>query len=64
MNDEELMRMAIAEAKLAEEHGDIPIGAIVVINDEVLSRDIMNVSYKMTLRHTQKCSLSEMLQKH
>ena len=37
MNDEELMRMAIAEAKLAEEHGDIPIGAIVVLNDEVLS---------------------------
>ena len=37
MNDEELMRMAIAEAKLAEEHGDIPIGAIIVLNDEVLS---------------------------
>ena len=37
MNDEELMRMAIAEAKLAQEHGDIPIGAIVVLNDEVLS---------------------------
>ena len=37
MNDEELMRMAIAEAKLAEKHGDIPIGAIVVLNDEVLS---------------------------
>ena len=37
MNDEELMRMAIAEAKRAEEHGDIPIGAIVVLNDEVLS---------------------------
>ena len=37
MNDEELMRMAIAEAKLAEEHGDIPIGAIVVLNNEVLS---------------------------
>ena len=37
MNDEELMRMAIAEAKLAEEHGDVPIGAIVVLNDEVLS---------------------------
>ena len=37
MNDEEMMRMAIAEARLAEEHGDIPIGAIVVLNDEVLS---------------------------
>ena len=37
MNDEELMRMAIAEAKLAEKHGDIPIGAIVVLNNEVLS---------------------------
>ena len=37
MNDEELMRMAIAEAKLAEEHGDIPIGAIVVLINEVLS---------------------------
>ena len=48
MNDEELMRMAIAEAKLAEEHGDIPIGAIVVLNDEVLSsrhneRELQNV---------------------
>jgi tRNA(adenine34) deaminase len=35
--DEELMRLAIAEAAAAVEHGDVPIGAVVVRAGEVIS---------------------------
>ncbi|GIS39735.1 MAG: hypothetical protein Ct9H90mP11_10550 [Acidimicrobiales bacterium] len=31
MTDEQLMLIAIEEAKLAEDHGDVPIGALVVL---------------------------------
>ena len=37
MTDEQLMLMAIEEAKLAESHGDIPIGAIVVLEGDIIS---------------------------
>ncbi|MBO9531360.1 MAG: tRNA adenosine(34) deaminase TadA [Solirubrobacteraceae bacterium] len=32
------MREAIAEARVAEAHGDVPIGAVVVVGDEVVAR--------------------------
>jgi len=35
--DERFMRLALAEAKLALAHDDVPIGAVVVKDDEVLS---------------------------
>ena len=43
MNDQELeekyMRMAIKEARKAEEMGEVPVGAILVKGDKILSRD-------------------------
>lgn len=38
MTDEELMALAIAEAELAPAHGDVPVGAVVVRDGEVLAR--------------------------
>ena len=35
--EEEWMRTAIAEAKLALEHNDVPIGALVIFNGEIIS---------------------------
>ncbi len=37
MTDDELMGLAIEEAKAATEHGDVPVGAIVVIDGEVVA---------------------------
>lgn len=37
-NDEFFMREAIAEAKLAAEIGEVPIGAVVVRNGEIIAR--------------------------
>lgn len=37
-NDEYYMRLAIEEAKKAEEIGEVPIGAIIVHRDEVIAR--------------------------
>ena len=36
--DESAMRTALAEARAAEAHGDVPIGAVVVRNGEVIAR--------------------------
>jgi tRNA(adenine34) deaminase len=36
-SDEELMRLALGEAERAAEHGDVPIGAVVARNGEVLA---------------------------
>ncbi len=36
-SDEEFMRLALREAIKAGEHGDVPIGAVVVKNGEVLA---------------------------
>ncbi|MGH2905910.1 MAG: tRNA adenosine(34) deaminase TadA [Solirubrobacterales bacterium] len=38
MNDEELMRVAILEAEAAIEHDDVPIGAVVAIDGEIIAR--------------------------
>ena len=35
--EEEWMRLAIAEAKLSLKHDDIPIGALVIFNGEIIS---------------------------
>jgi tRNA(adenine34) deaminase len=37
MSDEAMMRMALAEAARAADHGDVPIGAVVVRDGEVLA---------------------------
>ena len=36
-NDQDYMRLALAEARLAEEAGEVPIGAVVVCNGEVIA---------------------------
>jgi tRNA(adenine34) deaminase len=38
MTDEEYMRLAITEARLAAENGEVPVGALVVRNHRVLAR--------------------------
>lgn len=38
MTDDELMGLAIDEARAATDHGDVPVGAIVVIDGEVVAR--------------------------
>ncbi len=38
MTDDELMALAIDEAQRASEHGDVPVGAVVVVNGEVVAR--------------------------
>ncbi len=38
VTDDELMALAIEEARAALDHGDVPIGAVVVIDGEVVAR--------------------------
>ncbi|MFM2145600.1 MAG: hypothetical protein RL732_436 [Bacteroidota bacterium] len=38
MNDEYFMQQALKEAAIAMDEGEIPIGAVVVINDKVIAR--------------------------
>lgn len=37
MNDDELMDLALAEARAALEHGDVPVGAVVMLDGELLA---------------------------
>jgi tRNA(adenine34) deaminase len=37
-NDEYYMRLAIEEAKKAEQMGEVPIGAVIVQNDEIIAK--------------------------
>src|SRR5512139_461681 len=36
-NDEDFMRQALAEAEMAAVHGEIPVGAVLVIGNEVIA---------------------------
>lgn len=38
LKHEKFMRIALMEARLAEEKGEVPIGAVVVVNDKVISK--------------------------
>jgi tRNA(adenine34) deaminase len=38
MNDDELMAIALEEARAALDHGDVPVGAVVVMNGEIVAR--------------------------
>ena len=38
MHDEDVMRIALDEARLALAHGDVPVGAVVVHNGRVIAR--------------------------
>lgn len=37
-SDQELMQIAIREAKIAEQNGDVPIGAIIVYENQIIGR--------------------------
>jgi len=37
-NDDELMLLALSEARAAIEHGDVPVGAVAVVGGEVVAR--------------------------
>ena len=36
--DEQFMRLAIEQAKIAEENGDVPIGAVIVHNNQIIAK--------------------------
>ncbi|MHC4790429.1 MAG: deaminase, partial [Planctomycetota bacterium] len=36
--DEQFMRAAIEAAKIAEENGDVPIGAVIVFEDRIIAK--------------------------
>lgn len=38
MTDEEAMAIALEEARLASEHGDVPVGAVVLRDGEIVAR--------------------------
>jgi tRNA(adenine34) deaminase len=38
VTDEEFMRAALAEADAAGKHGDVPIGAVIVVNERIVAR--------------------------
>ena len=38
MDDASWMRLALEEAARAPEHGDVPVGAVAVLNGEVIGR--------------------------
>ncbi|HUP85196.1 MAG TPA: tRNA adenosine(34) deaminase TadA [Acidimicrobiales bacterium] len=38
MTDDELMDLALAEARRAMDHGDVPIGALVVVEGEIVAQ--------------------------
>jgi len=37
-SDKELMQLAIKEAQIAEENGDVPIGAVIVYQNQIIGR--------------------------
>jgi tRNA(adenine34) deaminase len=37
-NDDEMMLLALSEARAALEHGDVPVGAVAVVGGEVVAR--------------------------
>jgi tRNA(adenine34) deaminase len=38
MIDEQYMRLAIDQARIAEENGDVPIGAVIVHNNQIIAK--------------------------
>jgi tRNA(adenine34) deaminase len=38
INDEYFMQLAIEAAKIAEDNGDVPIGAVIVKNDKIIAK--------------------------
>jgi tRNA(adenine34) deaminase len=56
MTDEHFMKQALKEAELAFEEGEIPIGAVVVVNNKIISR-----GHNMTERLNDPTAHAEMI---
>jgi len=59
-DDEKFMRLAIEQAKLAEAEGEVPIGAVVVCNGEVIGRGYNRKnSGKSALKHAEIVAIED-----
>ncbi|MCD8552873.1 nucleoside deaminase [Seleniivibrio sp.] len=59
-DDEKFMLMAIEQAKLAEAEGEVPIGAVVVCNGEVIGRGYNRKnSGKSALKHAEIVAIED-----
>ena len=38
LNDEYFMRQALAEARIAADEGEVPVGAVIVCNNQIIAR--------------------------
>nr|WP_205181543.1 tRNA adenosine(34) deaminase TadA [Priestia taiwanensis] len=56
MNDEQYMKVAIEQAREAEAIGEVPIGAVVVHNDEIISK-----AYNLRERDQRSIAHAELL---
>lgn len=60
MIDEKYMKLAIEQAKKAEQIGEVPIGAIIVLNDEIIASayNIRETS-QLTLSHAEILAIEQ-----
>ncbi|MBY8914901.1 tRNA adenosine(34) deaminase TadA [Bacillus sp. YC2] len=64
MNDEYYMREAIKEAKKAEEKGEVPIGAVLVLHDEIVARaHNLRETEQRALAHAEMLAIDEACRK-
>ena len=59
--DEQAMRDALGEAKMALAHGDVPVGAVVVHNGEIIASRHNEREKSGDRRHMPRCLLCKML---
>ena len=61
---EKFMRLAIAEAKKAPANGDVPIGAVIIQNDEVIATGYNSVEADgNALRHAEIIAINRAIEK-
>lgn len=64
MNDEYYMREAIKEAKKAEAKGEVPIGAVLVLRDEIVARGHnLRETEQRSLAHAEMLAIDEACRK-
>ncbi|MFK8885137.1 tRNA adenosine(34) deaminase TadA [Bacillus velezensis] len=64
MNDEYYMREAIKEAKKAETKGEVPIGAVLVLHDEIVARaHNLRETEQRSLAHAEMLAIDEACRK-
>ncbi|KXZ16524.1 adenosine deaminase [Bacillus nakamurai] len=64
MNDEYYMREAIKEAKKAEAKGEVPIGAVLVLHDEIVARaHNLRETEQRALAHAEMLAIDEACRK-